>query len=277
MIVSKDNSLQKMLGDAAQQLSSRKNHVAPYYAATIALLALISTILFLDIHQTNFLAIHHSLKNLMPEFLWVAITRFGDERVLILIAVFFVWRRPEIFWAMLVSALIAVVISRGLKHFFDLARPPAILGTALNTIGPALKQQSFPSGHTVTAFVFFTSLGWFAKTKLLFAGAITAGVLVGLSRIALGVHWPLDIVAGAASGILSASLGYMIAQKWHWGLKPFPFRVLLLLPWVAALTALNSNSGNPDSPWLIIPLMACSLFYWVFQTIRHCTYCWSSA
>lgn len=58
---------------------------------------------------------------------------------------------------------------------------------------------SFPSGHAIFLFSLATSV-WFENKK---AGAILFGIaaLVGVGRVAAGVHWPTDIIGGAALGI----------------------------------------------------------------------------
>lgn len=59
--------------------------------------------------------------------------------------------------------------------------------------------SSFPSGHTTAAFALATSYGLENKKLLI---PLTAGaVLIGLSRIYLGWHYPSDVLAGAAVGI----------------------------------------------------------------------------
>jgi len=61
---------------------------------------------------------------------------------------------------------------------------------------------SFPSGHAAAAFVFATVLSHFYPSMLELSYSIA--VLIGLSRVMLGVHYPTDIAAGAALGMSCA-------------------------------------------------------------------------
>lgn len=61
---------------------------------------------------------------------------------------------------------------------------------------------SFPSGHAAAAFVFATVFSHFYPAMLELSYSIA--VLIGLSRVMLGVHYPTDIAAGAVLGVSSA-------------------------------------------------------------------------
>ncbi|WDC85721.1 phosphatase PAP2 family protein [Caloramator sp. mosi_1] len=70
-----------------------------------------------------------------------------------------------------------------------------------------LKDYSFPSGHTTAAFSIFTTLAFFFPyLSVLF---ISLALLVGLSRIYLGVHYPTDVAAGILIGSLFSYLTYI--------------------------------------------------------------------
>jgi membrane-associated phospholipid phosphatase len=63
---------------------------------------------------------------------------------------------------------------------------------------------SLPSGHTSTAFALATSIALNNKKWYIIVPAYTWAGLVGYSRIHLGVHYPSDVIAGAAVGFVSA-------------------------------------------------------------------------
>ena len=88
------------------------------------------------------------------------------------------------------------------KHFRRRRPPEAIEG--FTSVIVASDQFSFPSGHTSGAFLMITVI-----TGLLgapFAALYVWAAAVGLSRVALGVHFPTDIVAGAMMGTALAHL-----------------------------------------------------------------------
>jgi len=150
-----------------------------------------------------------------PDWVWASLTSFGDERVLTALALLFSLRYPRLFWSLLVSALIAAIYSRGLKDLLDLPRPPAMLEEGVfHLIGPGHQGASFPSGHSVAATVFFSVLIWHVRAWPWRLLATLFVVAVGFSRVAVGVHWPVDVAAGLMGGALAAWLGCRIAQHW---------------------------------------------------------------
>ena len=94
-------------------------------------------------------------------------------------------------------------LAEGAKYLFDRARP--FMWDA--EIAPLIKtpsSSSFPSGHSATAAAgaLTLSLIYPAFAPLL----VPAGLLVILSRVYLGVHFPVDVLAGAAIGLATAGL-----------------------------------------------------------------------
>lgn len=150
-----------------------------------------------------------------PSWIWACLTSLGDERMAGALALFFALRRPRLFWTLILSALIAIAAGRGLKELVDAARPPAVLAAdAFNLIGPAHEWVSFPSGHSVTAAVFCSVLILYTRRIEWRVLLLLIALLVGASRVAVGVHWPIDVIAGLTLGALAAWLGGRLAARW---------------------------------------------------------------
>lgn len=116
-----------------------------------------------------------------------------------------------------VIAVSGYALVHGLKEFFERARPGS-------TVIDTLKNYSFPSGHTVSAFIFCTLMVYLcSKTnihliwKLLIASLIICfAASVAISRVLLNVHYPTDVIAGAALGILWVILGFGLLNRIKW-------------------------------------------------------------
>jgi undecaprenyl-diphosphatase len=77
----------------------------------------------------------------------------------------------------------------------------------------AWRHGSFPSGHTITSFAvafYITLVTW--RTPRWYVGpiSIALAMMVGLSRIYRGVHWPTDVMAGACGGLVTACILYLV-------------------------------------------------------------------
>jgi hypothetical protein len=83
--------------------------------------------------------------------------------------------------------------------------------------GPVYRHLSFPSGHAAAAFALAGI--WVMNLKgrrLLRAALLVMATLVGLSRIMVGVHWPIDILWGMIGGWIAAWTGLAMHGRWGW-------------------------------------------------------------
>lgn len=76
--------------------------------------------------------------------------------------------------------------------------------------------NSFPSGHTTTAFATFSLLAFSTRNRLAQFFFFFVAVAVGYSRIYLGAHFPEDVLAGAALGFLSSYFLCWLFRKKDW-------------------------------------------------------------
>lgn len=114
-------------------------------------------------------------------------------------------KRLHVVGKSLIAGLISVsIIVQVLKHLVGRARPG--ITDNLELIGPTLKAgyESFPSGHTSAAFAFaFILSKYFPKYR---ASLYIFAVVVAIYRVEVLFHFPSDVMAGAAVGLIVAKL-----------------------------------------------------------------------
>ncbi len=108
---------------------------------------------------------------------------------------------------MTVAGACGVLVYKWLKHKTLRPRPYQLL-PAIEVASAPLDQYSFPSGHTLHA-VCFTTIAT-AYYPELAPGLVPFALLVAASRPILGLHYPSDVLAGAALGFLVAQIALLI-------------------------------------------------------------------
>lgn len=108
-------------------------------------------------------------------------------------------RRRLVFPALVASVLVAELSSGLLKLAVGRDRPPAADRTLPQALLDAPSTHSFPSGHATVAFACATTLAWHVPRLRVAAFALAA--LIAWSRVWVGVHYPVDVVAGALLGV----------------------------------------------------------------------------
>lgn len=115
---------------------------------------------------------------------------------------------------MLVTVGGGMLLSSVLKLGFARPRPDLVPHESI------VYTASFPSGHSMMSAVTYLTLGallartqahWRVKAYLLVV-AVAVTVLVGVSRVYLGVHWPTDVLAGWTAGAVWALLAWLVAR-----------------------------------------------------------------
>lgn len=96
---------------------------------------------------------------------------------------------------------LAIIATTVLKLGFDFPRPPAVLGHLVRVIGQAERHYSLPSGHATYAALVAGALWPLVQTRLRL-GLMLYLLLVGWSRIAAGMHFPADVLAGWGLGFV---------------------------------------------------------------------------
>ncbi len=176
-------------------------------------------------------AIEQAMTHIRTPFLtnlMIAVTHIGSPFALFFISCFLslvLFLRKDIRNGLifLTSMILSVVSFVVLKEVFQVSRP----GSEFLDF----TSWSFPSGHATVATAFFFALahaffGWSKGTlhkMFLVAGSILGAALVSFSRLYLGAHWTLDILAGIALGLLSVSftvLAFSALTRGDYRFKP---------------------------------------------------------
>lgn len=137
----------------------------------------------------------------MADFVFKYITHLGDGAIFIPLLIWIVWKHKD-FWKLTVlTAVFSSVITQGAKQFFFHGAPrptKAITDAFIHQVAGVEVHQinSFPSGHTATAFAAYLLILIIHPSKYwLILGLILAS-FIAYSRVYLAQHFPLDIGAG---------------------------------------------------------------------------------
>jgi undecaprenyl-diphosphatase len=150
---------------------------------------------------------------LISLFQWV--TWLGDTAqrttMVVLVAAWLVWKaRHRAALVIMVVPILAAVTSSVLKEAFARARPDIV--PHLDVIG----NLAYPSGHASNAMAFFLLMALILPTKRvwLWRGiAVALALLIGTSRVLLGVHWPSDVIGGWLWGTAFALIGWYSLKR----------------------------------------------------------------
>ncbi|MEM9498083.1 MAG: phosphatase PAP2 family protein [Pseudomonadota bacterium] len=246
--------------EARQQLAlARQRAVQPVPASSLRLLTGLALALMVCAaglwagagYRFGFVPLN-ALGAVLPVGVWSFVTSLGDTAVAL--ALFLPLSRGN--WhlcrVVMISALLGLAWTHGIKHVMPLPRPPAVLEPGdLIMIGDLSASGSFPSGHAQTAMLLAGVAVLCAPGMVWRWLALGLGLLAALSRVPVGMHWPVDTLAGAAGGIVTTLIALVIARRLG---PPSAWSVALVLG-LSALAALVVISGHPHDhpaaqPWL---------------------------
>lgn len=158
--------------------------------------------------------INNSVDNRLTN-LFKYMTNFGDIYIplIIIVCILFFFKNKWYFYLQSIVYLFSGIITYLIKLIVSRPRP-------LEAIIDIPKSFSFPSGHTLTSFVFYGYLYYILtinlekKYKIIFG--IIFGILIlsiAISRIYLGVHYFSDVIAGFILGSICLLLSINITKK----------------------------------------------------------------
>lgn len=177
------------------------------------------------------------------DHLFVLITSLHGETFYVLSIAGFYWCVDRGLAARLAAVILPNVwLNSALKTAFGLPRPdPRQVAVLIEQVDPGL-----PSGHAQGSVAFWGYLAHRVRARRAWTAAIVLILAISLSRLYLGVHFPLDILAGWAIG-----LGHLAAVAWieRAADRRAPW-LRLGLPALTALAMMGIHRG-PDTPAIV--------------------------
>ena len=150
-------------------------------------------------------------------------TRLGDAGLLFivlgLVMLLFRSTRKAGFSALCAMVIGLIVVNFTIKPLMARERPWLVIEGFVNLVEEK-DPNSFPSGHTNAAFAFALALCMAAPKRWMKITAVCMAVVMGLSRLYVGVHFPSDVLVGALIGSLCGLAGAVIVKMAWERLEP---------------------------------------------------------
>jgi membrane-associated phospholipid phosphatase len=209
-----------------------------------------------------------------PAIFWAGLSLLGNAWGILGVTAPLLVLAPRLMWAWLCAAPFAIGFARVGKWLIVSPRPAAeVDNSQMRVVGELLHNVSMPSGHTLTAFAVASAI-YFAlpmqrRLRHLWLFGLAMGV--GLSRIAVGAHWPGDVAVGACLGLLAGLLGQTLlarmgpqhCQPGAWSLR-LVAALLLAAAYNLATQGLDFTEALPVQRALVV-VIALSLVAFVWR------------
>lgn len=190
--------------------------------------------------QLSILQFFQSIRNPFLNIVFLLFTISTELPVLVLFTAMMYWCINKKYGQKILFALIGnITLNTGIKELVKAPRPIGTQGIESMRTSTATG-YSFPSGHTQSATAFWVSIMTIFKRKWLYILGSVIILGVGISRLYLAVHWPIDVLCGWIFGIiftifLSKVFDYIDNNK------AYGVLLVVLIPFVVFAFLINST------------------------------------
>lgn len=200
--------------------------------------------------QESIMLFFLNIANPILDFLANIASAVGEQTfvIAVILYIFYNYDKKKGF-GLFTSVLFAVLGMGILKAVVRAPRPFQVLESIDGKRLETATGYSFPSGHTTTGAAFYTALALTFKKRPISILCAVMMALVGLSRLYLGVHWPIDVFAGLLLGV---AISFTVSRYLNALYDDKNKRIRLSL-WIGslsfaagAITAILLNTGTID-------------------------------
>lgn len=253
------------------------NAIRPWHWAVPLIVAVLTAPLWLSYFEPHVFYFFNQHLQALPDLTWSLLSLLGTGWGILALTSPALWWRPQLVLAWVCAAPLAGVLTRAGKTWANSVRPLEVLdASTVHVIGDPLYVAAMPSGHTLTAFAAAAAL-YFALPAVkrgrhlwLFALALGAG----LSRMAVGAHWPADVAMGAVLGLFSGLCGAWLCAQIpvrHQQVQSWLMRVLALLGIYAMVVLLTDPMGfvqNMPVQYVLAGFLGLNLALFFAKTLK---------
>lgn len=161
---------------------------------------------------------------------------------------FYVVVLPVIFWSIhrriglriAYVFLLSMYTNAWVKAAVHIARPVGVPGIVSKYLSSA-PGFSMPSGHAQGPLTFWVMIASWVRRAWLWVLVLVIVGLIGVSRVYLGLHWPMDILVGWGLGFVFGFFGWWFGRWWHYRELGFRFRYFVAAAVPLALLGLHND------------------------------------
>lgn len=208
---------------------------------------------------------------------WIHITVLGDTLVLLCLMAPLLAYRPQWVYGLIAAIPLGGLLSSVLKKMFNAPRPGDLLASSdYHALSDVLTGHSFPSGHSITAFAMASVVLACLKNEEKHAArlwikttVLSVALLIGCSRVALGVHWPIDVIAGACVGWVAGLSGFMLTHSFpqFWQRTTVKWTVMFSLLGIAFFLHIRTQATPFGKFSIYFSLISVAFALWTLSSV----------